>query len=129
MGQGTVNSIAKQFRESQQEETFPDQTGVVHDINTTHYQWIQALIDELSMETTYSLFSSVIGCFRNSLTHSIQDQIKAEGPTLSATMVIENIKQLDTLSSYVQHDRKADNKIRKDLSHCQHFQRSTLRCQ
>jgi hypothetical protein len=109
VGQGAMNDAANRLREINQTEIMPDQTRVIHDIDT-HYQRIQALIDELPIETPYGF--SIIECFHNSLTQSSRDQIKADGVIMPSTSLMQNVEQLDALSAYVQHAKNAENKIK-----------------
>jgi hypothetical protein len=104
-----MNDAANRLREIHQNEVMPDGTKVVHDTNA-HYQRIQALINELPIDTPYDF--SVIECFHNSLTQSIRDQIKADGIQMPSTALMQNVEQLDALSAYVQHAKNAENKIK-----------------
>jgi hypothetical protein len=109
VGQGAMNDAAHRLRELNQEEVLQDGTRITHDTDN-HYQRVQAIIDELPIETPYGF--SVIEVFHNSLTQSLKDQIKADGITLPPTGNMRNVEQLDELSRYVQHTKNAENKIK-----------------
>jgi hypothetical protein len=109
VGQGAMNDAAHRLRELNQEEVLQDGTRITHDTDN-HYQRVQAIIDELPIETPYGF--SVIEVFHNSLTQSLKDQVKADGITLPPTGNMRNVEQLDELSRYVQHTKNAENKIK-----------------
>jgi hypothetical protein len=70
-----MNDAANRLRKLSQEEVLQDGTRITHDTDS-HYQRVQALIDELPIETPYGF--SVIEVFHSSLTQSLKDQIKAD---------------------------------------------------